>query len=79
MLEHMIAFFVSWFVYPDLSWTLLLVGIGLAIVFGAIWLTSHWPPLFKKHWLWAVLVTASALWLRWRKPAELAELEISAV
>ena len=61
MLEHMIAFFVSWFVYPGLSWTLMLTGIGLAIVFGAIWLTGHWPPLFKRHWLWAVLVGSAIL------------------
>jgi len=61
MLEKLVEFFVSWFVYPGLSWTLLLVGIGLAIVFGAIWLTGHWPPLFKKHWLWAVLVGSAIL------------------
>jgi len=61
MLEHMIAFFVSWFVYPDLSLNLMLIGIGLAIVFGAIWLLGHWPPLFKKHWLWTVLVGSAIL------------------
>ena len=57
----MIAFFTSWFVYPGLSWHLLLIGIGLAIVFGAIWLAGHWPPLFKKHWLWAVLAGSAIL------------------
>ncbi len=61
MLEYTIAFFVSWFVYPDFSWTLMLIGIGLAIAFGAIWLTGHWPPLFKSHWLWAVLVGSAIL------------------
>ena len=61
MLEQLVNFFVSWFIYPDLPWTLLLIGIGLAIVFGAIWLTGHWPPLFKKHWLWAVLVGSAIL------------------
>jgi RsiW-degrading membrane proteinase PrsW (M82 family) len=61
MLEQMIAFFKSWFIYPDLAWNLLLIGIGLGIVFGAIWLAGHWPPLFKKHWLWAVLVSSAIL------------------
>jgi hypothetical protein len=61
MLEQMVSFFVSWFVYPGVSWNLLLLGTGLAIVFGAIWLTCHWPPLFEKHWLWAVLVGSAFL------------------
>ena len=61
MLEEIITFFVSWFVYPGLPWTLLLIGIGLAIVFGAIWLVCHWPPLFKVHWLWAVFVSSAIL------------------
>jgi RsiW-degrading membrane proteinase PrsW (M82 family) len=55
MLEQTVAFFVSWFTNPSL------LGIGLAIVFGAIWLVGYWPPLFKKHWLWAVLVSSAIL------------------
>ena len=61
MLERMIEFFLSWFIYPGLSWGLMLLGIGLAVVFGAIWLACHWPPLFKKHWLWAVLIGSAIL------------------
>ena len=61
MWEQMIDFLKSWFIYPGLSWDLMLIGIGLALVFGAIWLTGHWPPLFKKHWLWAVLVVGAFL------------------
>ena len=61
MLEQIINFFASWFVYPGLSWNLMLIGIGLAIVFGAIWLAGYWPPLFKRHWLWAVLVGSAFL------------------
>ena len=60
MLEHILSFFMSWFIYPGLSWNLMLIGIGLAIVFGAVWLACYWPPLFQKHWLWAVL-TGSAI------------------
>jgi RsiW-degrading membrane proteinase PrsW (M82 family) len=63
MFQEIIAFFVSWFNYPDLPWSLILVGIGLALVFGAIWLTCFWPPLFKRHWLWAVLATGAFLGL----------------
>ena len=61
MIEQMIGFFVSGFIYPNLLWTSLLLGIGLAIVFGAVWLAGYWPPLFKKHWLWAVLVSSAIL------------------
>jgi len=49
-------FFKSWFIYPGLEWKLMLVGIGLALAFGAIWLVCHWPPLFKRHPLWVVAI-----------------------
>ena len=55
MVEHMIDFFLSWFANPSL------IGIGLAIAFGAIWLVGYWPPLFKRPWLWAVLVISAFL------------------
>jgi RsiW-degrading membrane proteinase PrsW (M82 family) len=61
MLEQMLAFLKSWFIYPNLSLGLMLLGIGLAIVFGAVWLCGHWPPLFKKPWLWAVAVVSAFL------------------
>jgi len=60
MLEQMIAFFVSWFIYPNILWTQLLIGIGLAVVFGAVWFTPYWTPILKKPWVWAVL-TGSAI------------------
>ena len=55
MLERMIDFFLSWFTNPSI------LGIGLALVFGVIWLVGYWPPLFKKPWLWAVLVISAFL------------------
>ena len=55
MLEQIVGFFVSWFTNPSL------LVIGLALVFGAIWLAPYWPRLFKKHWLWAVLVSSAIL------------------
>ena len=61
MWEQMMAFLKSFFIYDGLNWDLMLVGIGLALVFGAIWLCAHWPPLFRKHWLWAVAVASAFL------------------
>jgi RsiW-degrading membrane proteinase PrsW (M82 family) len=53
----MVGYFVSFFQNPS-AW-----GIGLAIAFGAIWLAGYRPPLFKKPWLWAVLVSSAFLTL----------------
>ena len=55
MYEYMIAFFTSWFANPS-AW-----GIGLALIFGAVWLSCYWPPLFKKPWLWAIMVSSAFL------------------
>ncbi|OGO00684.1 MAG: hypothetical protein A2Y90_05510 [Chloroflexi bacterium RBG_13_52_12] len=59
--EQMTSFLKSWFIYPDLSWGLMLIGLGLAIVFAAIWLLGYWPPIFKKLWFWPVLVVGAFL------------------
>jgi RsiW-degrading membrane proteinase PrsW (M82 family) len=59
----MLAFLKSWFIFPGLSLDLMLIGIGVAIVFGAIWLLGYWPPLFKRPWLWAVAVGSAFLCL----------------
>jgi len=61
MLEYMVNFFVSWFYYPDILWTQLLIGIGLAIVFGAVWFAPYWTPILKKPWAWAVLAGSALL------------------
>ncbi|TRZ48923.1 MAG: hypothetical protein D4S01_09555 [Dehalococcoidia bacterium] len=61
MVEQMIGFFVSGFIFPGILWTQLLLGIGLAIVFGAIWFTPYWTPILKKPWAWAVLVASAIL------------------
>ncbi len=59
MLEQSVELFKSFFVYPGLSWNYMLIGIGLGIAFGAIWLGAHWPPLFKQPWFWAVAVVSA--------------------
>jgi RsiW-degrading membrane proteinase PrsW (M82 family) len=61
MLETMLTYLKSWFVYPDLPWSYLLAGIGLALVFGALWLSAHWPPLLRRPWLWVVAVVEALL------------------
>lgn len=63
MWAQMMDFLKSFFEYPGLKWDLMLVSIGLAIVFGAIWLCAHWPPLFKKPWLWVVAIVSAFLTL----------------
>jgi len=55
MLEQMLNFFISWFTNPSV------LGIGLAVAFGVVCLAGYWPPLFKKYWLWAVLVASALL------------------
>jgi RsiW-degrading membrane proteinase PrsW (M82 family) len=57
MVNDMVSYFVSFFQNPS-AW-----GIGLAIAFGAVWLAGYRPPLFKKPWLWAVLVSSAFLTL----------------
>ena len=47
----MVSCFIYSFFHNSSAWR-----IGLAITFGAVWLACYWPPLFKKPWLWAVLV-----------------------
>lgn len=43
--------------YKDISaWV-----VGLGVAFGAVWLTAYLPPLFKRHWLWAVLAGSAFL------------------
>jgi RsiW-degrading membrane proteinase PrsW (M82 family) len=56
-IDYGVRYFVSFF--EDFS----APAIGLAIAFGAVWLACYWPPLFKKPWLWAVLVGSAFLTL----------------
>ena len=61
MLEYMVNFFVSGFVYPDILWNQALIGIGLGVAFGAIWYVVYWTPILKKPQLWAVLAGSTIL------------------
>ena len=57
MVEQMVGFFLSFFANPSA------LGIGLAIAFGAIWLAPYRPPLFKRPWLWVIIVISVFLTL----------------
>jgi RsiW-degrading membrane proteinase PrsW (M82 family) len=63
MVDYMVSYFVSFFQNPSGSGIYLAIAIGLAIAFGAVWLACYRPPLFKKPWLWAVLVGSAFLTL----------------
>jgi RsiW-degrading membrane proteinase PrsW (M82 family) len=55
MAQQMHDFFVKFLANPSI------VAIGLAVVFGAIWLACYRPPLITKPWLWAVLAAGAVL------------------
>ncbi len=57
IVEQMVDFFLSFFASSSA------LGVGLAVIFGAVWLAGYWPPLFKKPWLWAVLAGSAFLTL----------------
>jgi RsiW-degrading membrane proteinase PrsW (M82 family) len=63
MLEQMVDFFVSGFVYPGLLWNQALIAIGLAVAFGAVWFAPYWTPILKRPWAWAIL--AGSAFLTW--------------
>jgi len=63
MIDDMVSYFVSFFQNPSGLGIYLAIAIGLAIAFGAVWLAGYRPPLFKKPWLWAVLVSSAFLTL----------------
>jgi RsiW-degrading membrane proteinase PrsW (M82 family) len=64
MLQQMIKMFTSAFVFPNITLTGLALGISLGIVFGAIWLIGYRSPIFKKPWVW-VLVMIQSAFLTW--------------
>jgi RsiW-degrading membrane proteinase PrsW (M82 family) len=41
----------------------MLVSVGLAIAFGAVWLLTYWPSIFKKVWTWPTMIISAFLTL----------------
>jgi RsiW-degrading membrane proteinase PrsW (M82 family) len=64
MFQELAKFFISGFVFPNITLTGLALGIGLGIVFGVIWLIGYRPPIFKKPWVW-VLIMMNSAFLTW--------------
>ncbi len=61
MLNNIINFFISGFVFPGILLSQVLIGIGLGIAFGAIWYATYWTPVLGKPWPWAVLASSAIL------------------
>jgi RsiW-degrading membrane proteinase PrsW (M82 family) len=63
MLDLSVNFFLSGFFYPGVLWHQVLISIGLALAFGAVWFAAYWTPVLWKPWAWAVL--AGSAFLTW--------------
>ncbi len=57
----MTDFFISGFVFPGLLLNQALIGIGLGIVFGAIWYAAYWTPVLGRPGPWVVLISSAFL------------------
>jgi hypothetical protein len=61
--QAMLSTFNGAFVYHGLTVPRCLLGIGLGLAFGAVWLALYRPPLLRERWLWAVgAVSAFLTW-----------------
>ncbi|MFC1920898.1 PrsW family glutamic-type intramembrane protease [Chloroflexota bacterium] len=61
MFDYMIDFLASGFYFRGLQWHQLILGVGLALLFGAIWFAGYWTPILKKPWAWWILATSAFL------------------
>jgi hypothetical protein len=61
--EQMYGFLRSFFVYDNTTWQQILVAVGLALAFGAVWLLAHWIPLKRKPALLLVMLASGFLTL----------------
>jgi hypothetical protein len=53
---QMIESFKSFFLIPDIPLGLVLVGLAIALLFGAIWIAAYYPTILKETWLWIMLI-----------------------
>jgi len=61
MIDYMLGYFKSFFQNPSGSGTYLAIAVGLALGFGAVWVACYRPPVLRRPWLWAVLVSSAFL------------------
>jgi RsiW-degrading membrane proteinase PrsW (M82 family) len=61
LLDQAVQFFTSAFNFPRIGILQVLVAIGLALIFGAVWLAAYMPSLLKDRWLWLVAVVSAFL------------------
>lgn len=59
--QTMYSYLESFFIYEGLRWDLMLLTIGLAFAFGAVWLCAHWIPLLRHPPLWLVMVGSAII------------------
>jgi len=61
IIEQMVTFFMSAFRFPGLDWKLILIAIGLALLFGIIWLLAYLPRIKNKRSHCLILVVGAFL------------------
>jgi RsiW-degrading membrane proteinase PrsW (M82 family) len=63
MLENMLQQFRSFYEIPGLTFPQVLMAVGLALVFAAIWLTIYrtWHYV-QGWWVWALVISAALTW-----------------
>ena len=55
ILNYTIELFTSGFYFPGITFYQLMAGIGLGLVFGAVWYAVYWTPILGRPSAWAVL------------------------
>jgi len=55
ILNYAVDLFISGFYFPGITFYQLIAGIGLGLIFGAVWYTAYWDPILGKSSAWAVL------------------------
>jgi RsiW-degrading membrane proteinase PrsW (M82 family) len=64
MLEAIVGYFISCFsFFMSYFSSLTVLGIFLAIIFGAIWIACFWPSLIKQPWHWAIIIGGALITL----------------
>jgi RsiW-degrading membrane proteinase PrsW (M82 family) len=61
--RYIFDLFISGFYFPGISLNNLAAGIGLGLIFGAVWYAAYFTPVLGKAYSWAVMsVSAFLTW-----------------